>query len=103
MYPHAWTLWILILSFITTTANPFVSSDQVVSSSSWSNATVLSANCSTHPCLHGVCLDDEESSDRYRCFCLDGFTGKHCEHNFDECAPGRNRCQNSKFCILYFL
>ena len=53
-----------------------------------------SSSCIPNPCLNGFCISNNNSNN-FQCFCLDGFTGQICEHNFDECLPGRNPCQNS--------
>ncbi|NXU49315.1 PAMR1 protease, partial [Turnix velox] len=39
--------------------------------------------CSSSPCLHdGTCILDKSST--YKCACLAGYTGKHCENFLDE-------------------
>nr|XP_034368785.1 protein crumbs homolog 1 [Arvicanthis niloticus] len=44
----------------------------------------LSSNaCHSSPCLHGGNCEDSYSS--YRCACLSGWSGTHCEINIDEC------------------
>lgn len=51
--------------------------------------------CLSNPCVHGVCLDDLNTT--YSCYCIDGYTGVQCQTNWDECwsAP----CQNGGVCI----
>uniref|UniRef100_A0A8C6IE28 Protein crumbs homolog 1 n=1 Tax=Mus spicilegus TaxID=10103 RepID=A0A8C6IE28_MUSSI len=39
--------------------------------------------CHSSPCLHGGNCEDSYSS--YRCACLSGWSGTHCEINIDEC------------------
>eukprot|EP00073_Rattus_norvegicus_P051904 XP_017454288.1 PREDICTED: protein crumbs homolog 1 isoform X2 [Rattus norvegicus] len=40
--------------------------------------------CHSSPCLHGGICEDSYSS--YRCACLPGWSGAHCEINVDECS-----------------
>ncbi|XP_063358645.1 protein eyes shut [Cydia amplana] len=51
--------------------------------------------CLGNPCLHGICIDDVNST--YSCYCVDGYTGVQCQTNWDECwsAP----CQNGGTCL----
>ncbi|XP_039765026.1 protein eyes shut [Pararge aegeria] len=51
--------------------------------------------CLANPCLHGICLDDLNST--YSCYCIDGYTGVQCQTNWDECWSGP--CQNGGTCI----
>ncbi|CAF4870332.1 unnamed protein product [Pieris macdunnoughi] len=51
--------------------------------------------CLSNPCLHGICIDDVNST--YSCYCTDGFTGIQCQTNWDECWS--NPCQNGGTCI----
>ncbi|KAK2174247.1 hypothetical protein NP493_816g02001 [Ridgeia piscesae] len=40
--------------------------------------------CESSPCQNnGTCID---LVDRYRCACVRGFNGKHCEIDIDECS-----------------
>ncbi|XP_039278690.1 protein eyes shut [Nilaparvata lugens] len=39
--------------------------------------------CLSNPCIYGICMDDLNSS--YTCYCIDGYTGVHCQTNWDEC------------------
>ncbi|XP_019626211.1 PREDICTED: uncharacterized protein LOC109471363 [Branchiostoma belcheri] len=41
----------------------------------------------------GICIDGETS---YRCYCLPGYLGEHCETETDECDP--DPCQNGGVC-----
>lgn len=50
--------------------------------------------CLSNPCIHGVCMDDLNST--YSCYCVDGYTGIQCQTNWDECWS--NPCQNGGFC-----
>lgn len=80
------------------------------------SAEESSASCASSPCINGVCRAEEEEVEAnsnstnssvlngtanggYRCFCLEGFTGVHCEHRYDHCLPGRDRCQNNGTCL----
>ena len=78
------------------------------------SAEESSASCTSSPCINGVCRAEEEveansnssssvlngtANGGYRCFCLEGFTGVHCEHRYDHCLPGRNRCANNGTCL----
>ncbi|ENN73661.1 hypothetical protein YQE_09739, partial [Dendroctonus ponderosae] len=51
--------------------------------------------CLSNPCLHGVCMDDLNST--YFCYCIDGYTGLQCQTNWNDCwsAP----CQNGGMCV----
>ncbi|KAK5647120.1 hypothetical protein RI129_005584 [Pyrocoelia pectoralis] len=52
-------------------------------------------NCLSNPCVHGVCIDDLNTS--YSCYCIDGYTGIQCQTNWDECWS--NPCQNGGICL----
>ncbi|XP_043476910.1 protein eyes shut isoform X2 [Leptopilina heterotoma] len=51
-------------------------------------------HCNSHPCVNGICLDENNSS--YSCYCIDGYTGLNCEINFDDCWS--NPCENGATC-----
>ena len=51
--------------------------------------------CLSNPCIHGVCLDDLNST--YFCYCVDGYTGIQCQTNWNECWS--SPCQNGGICI----
>nr|XP_026487801.1 protein eyes shut [Vanessa tameamea] len=51
--------------------------------------------CLANPCLHGICIDDINST--FACYCIDGYTGVQCQTNWDECWS--NPCQNDGVCI----
>nr|XP_034186489.1 protein eyes shut [Osmia lignaria] len=51
-------------------------------------------NCSTDPCMYGICLEDINST--YSCYCIDGYTGINCEINWDDCWS--NPCLNGGTC-----
>ncbi|XP_045769800.1 protein eyes shut [Maniola jurtina] len=51
--------------------------------------------CLANPCLHGICIDDLNST--YSCYCIDGYTGVQCQTNWDECWS--NPCLNGGTCI----
>ncbi|XP_046961262.1 protein eyes shut-like [Vanessa cardui] len=51
--------------------------------------------CLANPCLHGICIDDINST--YACYCIDGYTGVQCQTNWDECWS--SPCQNGGMCI----
>lgn len=51
--------------------------------------------CLSNPCVHGVCLDDLNTT--YSCYCIDGYTGVQCQTNWDECWS--SPCQNGGVCI----
>ena len=49
----------------------------------------------TNPCAHGgTCINTKGS---YMCKCTEGFTGKLCEININECAS--NPCANDATCM----
>ncbi|XP_056641948.1 protein eyes shut [Diorhabda sublineata] len=51
--------------------------------------------CLSNPCVHGVCLDDLNST--YFCYCIDGYTGIQCQTNWNECWS--SPCRNGGVCI----
>lgn len=51
--------------------------------------------CLSNPCVHGVCLDDLNTT--YSCYCIDGYTGVQCQTNWDECWS--SPCKNGGVCI----
>ncbi|XP_045472679.1 protein eyes shut [Harmonia axyridis] len=51
--------------------------------------------CLENPCVHGICVDDLNST--YLCYCIDGYTGIHCQTNWNECWS--NPCQHGATCI----
>nr|XP_015835340.1 PREDICTED: protein eyes shut isoform X1 [Tribolium castaneum]XP_015835341.1 PREDICTED: protein eyes shut isoform X1 [Tribolium castaneum] len=51
--------------------------------------------CLSNPCVHGVCLDDLNST--YFCYCIDGYTGIQCQKNWNECWS--SPCKNGGICI----
>ncbi|CRL07542.1 CLUMA_CG020507, isoform A [Clunio marinus] len=59
------------------------------------NGTNATFGCSSNPCIFGVCIDDLNSS--YSCYCIDGYTGKQCQTNWDECWS--SPCVNGGTCI----
>ncbi|VEN43855.1 unnamed protein product, partial [Callosobruchus maculatus] len=68
----------------------------------WSLLIILEApfvlsgfSCLSNPCVHGVCLDDLNST--YFCYCIDGYTGAQCQTNWNECWS--SPCQNGGVCI----
>ncbi|XP_065164400.1 protein eyes shut [Atheta coriaria] len=65
-----------------------------VSLFSYLNFTDGGFACLSNPCVHGVCLDDLNTT--YSCYCIDGYTGIQCQTNWDECWS--NPCQNGGLC-----
>ncbi|KAJ8920609.1 hypothetical protein NQ315_004748 [Exocentrus adspersus] len=51
--------------------------------------------CLSNPCVHGVCMDDLNST--YFCYCIDGYTGIQCQTNWNECWS--SPCQNGGICV----
>ncbi|CAG9823468.1 unnamed protein product [Phaedon cochleariae] len=51
--------------------------------------------CVNNPCIHGVCLDDLNST--YFCYCIDGYTGIQCQTNWNECWS--SPCRNGGVCL----
>ena len=52
---------------------------------------------SVDPCLNGAtCVDDIDS---YQCLCVNGFSGKQCQLEIDECES--DPCQNGATCVNY--
>nr|XP_014332865.1 PREDICTED: protein crumbs homolog 2 [Bos mutus] len=43
--------------------------------------------CASQPCHHGaLCVPQGPGPDAFRCYCVPGFQGPHCELDIDECA-----------------
>lgn len=43
--------------------------------------------CAAQPCHHGaLCVPQGTDSNGFRCYCVPGFQGPHCELDIDECA-----------------
>ncbi|XP_065093274.1 protein eyes shut [Ochlerotatus camptorhynchus] len=59
------------------------------------NHTEAGFACLSNPCIYGVCIDDLNTT--YSCYCIDGYTGIHCQTNWDECWS--NPCRNGGTCI----
>ncbi|XP_014206902.1 protein eyes shut [Copidosoma floridanum] len=57
-------------------------------------AAPTGSNCSSNPCMYGICVDDPNSS--YQCYCIDGYTGINCEINWDDCWS--HPCANGGTC-----
>ncbi|CAG5095668.1 Similar to eys: Protein eyes shut (Drosophila melanogaster) [Cotesia congregata] len=55
--------------------------------------TSYGLNCTSDPCMYGICLDNDNS---YSCYCIDGYTGINCEINWDDCWS--NPCYNDGTC-----
>ena len=53
-------------------------------------------DCRSSPCVHGICLVEAGNVQRFRCLCQLGFTGSHCQLNYDECSL--NLCRNNATC-----
>lgn len=54
-------------------------------------------DCRASPCVHGICLVDSDDTHNFRCMCESGYTGSHCQLNYDECSL--NKCQNNASCV----
>lgn len=88
---HFFLLFIILIFFATSTQ---------------SSESSPSSPCASNPCIKGICTADADNGDisgetpaGYRCFCFEGYTGVHCDHRYDHCLPGRNKCQNSGTCV----
>jgi len=55
--------------------------------------------CSSFPCVHGLCVDGLERSklDSYSCSCTNGWSGDNCAGAVDECAS--TPCKNDGICV----
>ncbi|KAM5298520.1 protein crumbs homolog 2 [Ctenodactylus gundi] len=46
-----------------------------------------SQGCASQPCQHGaLCVPQDPDPNGFRCYCVPGFQGPHCELDIDECA-----------------
>ncbi|XP_033614877.1 protein crumbs homolog 2 [Fukomys damarensis] len=53
--------------------------------------------CATQPCHHGaLCVPQGPGPNSFRCYCVPGFQGPHCELDIDECAS--QPCQHGATC-----
>lgn len=46
--------------------------------------------CETNPCMNNATC--QNLINEYRCDCVDGFDGKNCSNNIDDCSP--DPCEN---------
>nr|XP_020727816.1 protein crumbs homolog 2 [Odocoileus virginianus texanus] len=53
--------------------------------------------CASQPCHHGaLCVPQGPGPDDFRCYCVPGFQGQHCELDIDECAS--RPCRHGATC-----
>ncbi|XP_069869358.1 protein crumbs homolog 2 [Dipodomys merriami] len=60
---------------------------QAMENGSYTCALTESRGCATQPCHHGaLCVPQGPDPSDFRCYCVPGFQGQHCELDIDECA-----------------
>uniref|UniRef100_A0A8D2DKK3 Crumbs cell polarity complex component 2 n=1 Tax=Sciurus vulgaris TaxID=55149 RepID=A0A8D2DKK3_SCIVU len=60
---------------------------QVTESGGYTCGPVEPQGCATQPCHHGaLCVPQGPDPNGFRCYCVPGFQGPHCELDIDECA-----------------
>ncbi|XP_074596985.1 cubilin-like, partial [Brevipalpus obovatus] len=64
------------------------------------NTLIIKNECQPNPCKNGATCIDEFND--YQCLCTNGFDGRNCDNDVDECAVFANSelgCQNGGTCI----
>ncbi|KAI6055209.1 protein crumbs homolog 2 [Marmota monax] len=60
---------------------------QATESGGYTCGPVKPQGCATQPCHHGaLCVPQGPDPNGFRCYCVPGFQGPHCELDIDECA-----------------
>ncbi|MBZ3889584.1 Protein crumbs-like protein 2 [Sciurus carolinensis] len=60
---------------------------QVTENGGYTCGLVEPQGCATQPCHHGaLCVPQGPDPNGFRCYCVPGFQGPHCELDIDECA-----------------
>ncbi|VTJ62774.1 Hypothetical predicted protein [Marmota monax] len=60
---------------------------QATESGGYTCGPVKPQGCATQPCHHGaLCVPQGPDPNAFRCYCVPGFQGPHCELDIDECA-----------------
>ncbi|XP_004849460.1 protein crumbs homolog 2 isoform X2 [Heterocephalus glaber] len=70
---------------------------QTMESSGYTCGPEEPQGCATQPCHHGaLCVPQDPDPNSFRCYCVPGFQGPHCELDIDECAS--RPCQHGATC-----
>ncbi|XP_048395682.1 uncharacterized protein LOC125456528 isoform X2 [Stegostoma tigrinum] len=60
--------------------------------------------CDTHPCMNnGKCIVEPESTRRYICICLSGYSGENCQYSTDTNAPTSSFLTSGCLVVLFLL
>lgn len=70
---------------------------QATESGGYTCGPVEPHGCASQPCRHGaLCVPQGPGPSDFRCYCVPGFQGPHCELDIDECAS--RPCRHGATC-----